>query len=95
MTVRANASENPKTKLSDDEMIAQMSSLTFAGHDTTASTMSWMLWELAKRPELQNKLRQEIIDQRAEVIARGDQDFSIDDLESMKLLQASLMVWIS
>ena len=75
-------------------MTAQMSTLTFAGHETTSSTISWLLWELAKHPEFQEKLREEIIDKKAEVSARGDQYFSVDDMETMELLQASLMVRI-
>ena len=41
-------------------MKAQMQTLTLAGHETTASTVSWLLWELAKNPEYQNRLRAEI-----------------------------------
>ncbi|KAI0715286.1 cytochrome P450 [Earliella scabrosa] len=58
--VKANASEEPKGRLSDDEMKAQMQTLTLAGHETTASTVSWLLWELAKNPDYQTRLRAEI-----------------------------------
>lgn len=81
--VKANASENPKTQLTYTEMTAQMQSLTFAGHETTANTLSWMLWELAKHPEYQVKMRAEIRATRAAVLARGDTSFTIDDLDSM------------
>lgn len=64
-------------------MTAQMQSLTFAGHETTANTLSWMLWELAKHPEYQVKMRAEIRATRAAVLARGDTSFTIDDLDSM------------
>ncbi len=82
-SVKANASENPKTQLTYTEMTAQMQSLTFAGHETTASTLSWMFWELAKHPEYQAKMRAEIRATRAAVLARGDTSFTIDDLDSM------------
>ncbi|EKM52320.1 uncharacterized protein PHACADRAFT_260638 [Phanerochaete carnosa HHB-10118-sp] len=88
--VRANASENPKSKLSEEEMVSQMAALTLAGHETTANTITWLLWELAKHPEYQQKLRDEIALKRAEINARGDVDFTMDDLESMEYLQAAL-----
>jgi alkylphenol/PAH-inducible cytochrome P450 monooxygenase len=90
--VQANVSEDPNRKLSEVEMESQMTALTLAGHETTANTVTWLLWELAKHPEYQDKLRAAIIDKRSEVNARGDQDFSIDDLESVEYLQAAIMV---
>ncbi|EKM51869.1 uncharacterized protein PHACADRAFT_262258 [Phanerochaete carnosa HHB-10118-sp] len=88
--VRANASEDPRSKLSDEEMVSEMCALTLAGHETTANTITWMLWELAKHPEYQEKLRVEIAQKRAEVIARGESDFGVDDLESMGYFQATI-----
>ncbi|KAF7791574.1 hypothetical protein EIP86_002590 [Pleurotus ostreatoroseus] len=88
--VRANVSENPKTRLNAEEMIAQMSTLTLAGHETTANTLTWYLWELAKHPEFQTKLREEIMAVRANISTRGDSDLTIDDLDSMPLLQAGM-----
>ena len=93
--MRANVSENPKTRLNAEEMIAQMSTLTLAGHETTANTLGWLLWELARHPECQDRLRAEIAGKRREVVARGDVDFSMEDLEGMPYLQAVLkvMMW--
>ena len=90
--MRANASENPKSKLTEEEMVSQMAALTLAGHETTASTITWLLWELAKHPEFQQKLRDEISQKRVEINARGDADFTMDDLESMEYLQAAIKV---
>ena len=70
-----------------------MATLTMAGHETSAHTMAWLLWELATHQEFQEKLRAEILEKRAEVNERGDQDFTIEDLESMELLQAALTVY--
>lgn len=90
--VRANASADPKTKLSEEEMIAQMSVIMLAGHDTTANTITWLLYELAKHPDAQDKLRAEIALKRSEVTARGDVEFTLEDLESMEYLQAAIKV---
>lgn len=73
-------------------MIAQMSTLTLAGHDTTAGTLSWMLWELAKHPEYQDKMRSEILATRARVAQRGESTFTIDDLDSLKYTVAAIKV---
>lgn len=71
-------------------MVSQMATLTLAGHETTANTITWLLWELAKHPDFQDKLRGEIAQKRAEIAARGGFDFTMDDLESMTYLQAAL-----
>ncbi len=45
--------------LSDQEIIDQMIFILMAAHDTTASTLSSLFYELAVHPEWQSKLRQE------------------------------------
>lgn len=66
-----------------------------AGHETTANTLTWLLWELSKTPELQDRLRHEIREKRAELNEAGAEDFTMDDLESMPFLQALLKVCAS
>lgn len=63
-----------------------------AGHETTASTMNWLLWELSKDVEYQALCRQEIARVRSQVVARGDDDFSITDLENMPYVTAIIKV---
>jgi len=89
--VRANMSENPSLQLSKEEMIAQMSALTLAGHETTANTLTWLLWELSKHPHFQDKAREEIRQKREEIASNEPSaDFAMHDLESMPFLQALL-----
>ena len=90
--MRANASEDPRSKLSDAEMVAQMSAFILAGHETTANTLAWLLFELAKLPDFQELMRVEIHERRAEVSSRGDVEFTMEDLESMPYLQAAIKV---
>lgn len=87
-------SENPSLQLSKEEMVAQMGTLTLAGHETTANTITWLLWELAKHPHFQDQLREEIKQKREEIVARDGEgaDFRMEDLESMPFLQALLKV---
>ncbi|KIJ34130.1 hypothetical protein M422DRAFT_35204 [Sphaerobolus stellatus SS14] len=86
--IRANLSEDPKTKLDDDSLMSQMTTFMFAGHDTTAATTSWCLYHLANNPEVQKKLRDEIRQTRRKASARGDFELSVQDIESMKYLAA-------
>lgn len=73
-------------------MVSQMSAFTLAGHETAANTISWLLWELCKHPEIQERLRAEVVRKRQEINERGDPDFTMDDLEAMPLLQAAMKV---
>ncbi|KAG7087879.1 hypothetical protein E1B28_011927 [Marasmius oreades] len=58
--VRANRAEDPRKRLSEGEMLAQMSTLIQAGHHTTGYTLSWILYEIAAHPEDQAKVYEEI-----------------------------------
>eukprot|EP00746_Dinoflagellata_sp_MGD_P018341 gnl/MRDRNA2_/MRDRNA2_14252_c0_seq1.p1 gnl/MRDRNA2_/MRDRNA2_14252_c0~~gnl/MRDRNA2_/MRDRNA2_14252_c0_seq1.p1 ORF type:complete len:529 (-),score=82.19 gnl/MRDRNA2_/MRDRNA2_14252_c0_seq1:18-1604(-) len=44
-------------KLNDKHIVDSMKTLLFAGHDTTASALTWALFLLASHPEKQNSLR--------------------------------------
>uniref|UniRef100_A0A8D0S506 Uncharacterized protein n=1 Tax=Sus scrofa TaxID=9823 RepID=A0A8D0S506_PIG len=46
--------------LSDEDIRAEADTFMFAGHDTTASGLSWVLYNLAKHPEYQERCRQEV-----------------------------------
>ena len=83
--VKANASSDPKTRLSDAELMAEMFSLTLAGHETTASTLTFLMYELARNPDYQKRMREEIRLARSQIEARGDSDFTMDDLDGLTL----------
>ncbi|KAF8586834.1 cytochrome P450 [Ramaria rubella] len=89
LLIRANLSENPKTRLGDKEIMAQLTTLMLAGHETTASSVTWALYELSRHPEYQIRVREEIIAARAKAVAqREDGEIGVQDLESMKYLVA-------
>ncbi|KAG8451464.1 hypothetical protein GDO86_003606 [Hymenochirus boettgeri] len=48
------------TLWSDEDIRAQADTFMFAGHDTTASGISWIFYNLACHPEYQEKCRKEI-----------------------------------
>ncbi|XP_035301477.1 cytochrome P450 4F2 isoform X4 [Cricetulus griseus] len=47
-------------ELSDEDIRAEADTFMFRGHDTTASGLSWILYNLAKHPEYQERCRQEV-----------------------------------
>ncbi|KAG0745359.1 hypothetical protein G6F57_000996 [Rhizopus arrhizus] len=57
-----NARDEHNLGLSDDNIRDQVVTFLIAGHDTTANTLAWTLYELAKHPEVQAKVLQEIAD---------------------------------
>jgi cytochrome P450 len=51
--------DNPNYR-SDDERASDILTFLVAGHDTTAYSIAWTLIELARRPDLQDRLRTEL-----------------------------------
>ncbi|KAM5534479.1 hypothetical protein V8D89_011811 [Ganoderma adspersum] len=90
LLIKANSSADGNTRLNNEELIAEMNTLTLAGHETSSSTLSFVLYELARHPEYQERMRQEIRGVRARVIARGDNAFTTEDLESLTLLVSAI-----
>ncbi|KAF8638059.1 hypothetical protein AX16_010691 [Volvariella volvacea WC 439] len=88
LLVKANASENAETRLTEEEMLAQMRTILLAGHETSATTLCWVLLEIAKHPEVQNKLRAEIRATKQNIAAKGGSDFAASDLDNMQYLHA-------
>ncbi|KAJ3874522.1 cytochrome P450 [Lentinula edodes] len=90
LLVKANkeASQNPKLQLSEEELLAQMRVLLFAGHETSGTSLTFALFELVRNPELQTRLRKEIRNTERKIAERGDVEVTAQDLESMPFLNA-------
>lgn len=67
----------------------EYSTILLAGHDTTSNTLTWFLWELAKHPESQDRIRAEIEALRAQ---KGEEPLSPADVDNMAYTQAALKV---
>ncbi|KAI6004499.1 cytochrome P450 [Pisolithus orientalis] len=52
--------EDSGKRIVREEVLAQLSTLIFASYETTATTMTWALVELARHPDIQTKLREEL-----------------------------------
>ncbi len=68
---------------SNEDIIAHMSFLLFAAHDTTTSALSHMLFHLGQNPELQQRLREEAL-----AIDKPYLDY--EDLENMPLMEVAV-----
>ncbi|KAI0357855.1 cytochrome P450 [Trametes cingulata] len=48
-------------RLSDDDVIAQVPTFLVAGHETTSTGTTWCLYALTQAPDVQKKLREELL----------------------------------
>jgi len=62
------------------EILDQISMLFLAGHETTASSMTWTLYLLALYPEIQEKAYQEVID------VCGNDEFTAENTKKLHLV---------
>ncbi|KAI0641556.1 cytochrome P450 [Trametes meyenii] len=83
--LKVNMEAAEEDKLPEEELIGQMCTLTFAAMDTTSNALSLTLWRLAQNPDVQDKVRAEILAAR-EVSHSGD--IAYDDLVSLPYLDA-------
>lgn len=60
MLIKANAAADPKDKLTEEELVAQLSILVLTAQDTTSGALARTLLLLAHHPEEQDRLREEI-----------------------------------
>jgi cytochrome P450 len=83
------AATDPETgqSLSDSEIRHEMVIFLFAGHDTTATTLTYSLWALGRHPEFQDRVA-------AEVAELGDRELGPDDVArlgyTVRVLQEAL-----
>jgi cytochrome P450 len=74
--------ENENSRLDDLDVRVEATSLIFAGSGTTANTLSYFLWSVLKRPELQKKLEEEA--------SSLPENFKDTDMEALPWLNATM-----
>uniref|UniRef100_A0A3Q2ICE2 Cytochrome P450 family 4 subfamily F member 8 n=1 Tax=Equus caballus TaxID=9796 RepID=A0A3Q2ICE2_HORSE len=74
-------------ELSDEDIRAEAESFMFAGHDTTASGLSWVLHNLTRHPEHQECCRQEV---RELLRDREPKEIEWDGLAQLPFLTMSI-----
>ncbi|KAI3332199.1 cytochrome P450 [Xylariaceae sp. AK1471] len=71
---------------SDEELVDQLMTFLAAGHETTASSMTWAIYMLARFPKIQERLRQEVREKLPSV--DSDTDITSLDIDHMPYLNA-------
>ncbi|RPD79153.1 cytochrome P450 [Lentinus tigrinus ALCF2SS1-7] len=84
--LRANVMAAEEDKLPDDELIGQVSTMVLAGMDTTANSLARILQLLAEHPDVQEKLREEVLN--AVEIEGADSIIDFDKLMDMPYMDA-------
>ncbi|XP_068711405.1 cytochrome P450 4c21-like [Montipora foliosa] len=74
--------EETDSRMSDEELRSQVFTFILAGNETTSVAMAWTLYELAKNPQIQEKLRKEI-----EAAFPDDEELTWEKLEKLQYLE--------
>ncbi|KAF9557442.1 cytochrome P450 [Agrocybe pediades] len=83
--LKANMKADDDDKLSEEELLGQVTSLTFAATDTTSGALTRTFHLLAQHKDAQAKVREEIRNARK---ANGGQDIDYDTLVALPYLDA-------
>jgi cytochrome P450 len=75
-----NAEDEGGAKMSDEELRDEAMTLLFAGHETTANSLTWTFYELARNPEVEARLVDEVSS-----VLRGRSP-TIEDLKQLPYL---------
>ncbi|OJT11705.1 Cytochrome P450 52A3-B [Trametes pubescens] len=85
LLLRANANASKEDALPEEELIAQLSILMFAATDTTSNSLTLILDRLASNPQVQDRLREELVAAKGRL--EGG-DIPYDELMSLPYLDA-------
>ncbi|KAJ9179798.1 hypothetical protein P3X46_008119 [Hevea brasiliensis] len=76
-----------KRKLDEDELVSLCSEFLNAGTDTTSTVLQWIMANLVKYPQIQEKVFMEI----KEVMRDGEEEVEEEDLQKMPYLKAVIL----
>lgn len=80
---RMLAARHPDTgaPMSDEELVDNLGTFLLAGHETTAKALTWTIYLLARAPEWQQRVRDEV------QTVTGDRAITADDIAKLTLTQ--------
>jgi len=61
LLLKANMAADEHQRISDDDVLAQVPTFIVAGHETTSVATTWCLFALTQAPDVQRKLREELL----------------------------------
>ncbi|KAL8661661.1 MAG: hypothetical protein Q9168_008363 [Polycauliona sp. 1 TL-2023] len=73
---------------SDEDLVDQMMTFLAAGHETTASALTWAVYLLAKNPHIQNRLREEVQSHLPHPLDNSDAVVTSEEIEKMPYLNS-------
>ena len=76
-----DAGDDEDDRMSDQQVRDEVISLYIAGHDTTATTLTWAFYLLSQNPEIERQLHEEVDD------VLGGRPPTLDDLPSLTLTE--------
>ncbi|WWC91011.1 uncharacterized protein L201_005951 [Kwoniella dendrophila CBS 6074] len=81
--IKANMATDlrPDQRLSDEEVLAQITTFMLAGNETSSTALTWILYSLAQNPEAQKRLREE-------AMSVPDERPNLDTLNSLPYMDA-------
>ncbi|KAI0659771.1 cytochrome P450 [Cubamyces menziesii] len=85
LLLKADMTADVHDRLTEEELVAQMSTLTSAAVDTTSSALSMILTLLSEHQGVQRRLRQEILEAQAR---SGQRELGYDELVTLPFLDA-------
>lgn len=81
----ASQIEENGARFTPEQLIGEMSGIVFAGHETTAQTLTWLFYLVSQNPEVEARLRAEIAD------GLGDRPPAPADLERMPFTEQVIL----
>ena len=87
--LRASLDGHVNLRLLAAYLYVDYSTFLAAGHETSAKSLVWYFYAIAKHPEVQARIREEIALVRARA---NEEDFTVADLDSMEYTLATLKV---
>jgi len=88
LLIKSNLSNEPSNRLSDTELLDQLSSFLFAGSDSTAIAVTWCLHILSQHPEIQDRLRAEIMSAPADAATSSRRNSTSSVSSTSSVMQA-------
>ena len=80
------AADEPNSGMSDDDVVGNVFTMLLAGEDTTATSISWMLYLLSRHPNAMQRVRDEV----DEVLGRPLETWTPEDLGRLDYLEACI-----